>query len=93
VLSPDASPALREEYVQRAGTAASYREARGITEPQQAVSFSPHPEPELAAMQSDTFQALEIADEHAEIRAVSHGELEARVLQGERAQALSVKLA
>jgi conjugative relaxase-like TrwC/TraI family protein len=87
VLSPDASPALREEYVQRAGTAASYREARGITDPQQAVSFGPHPEPELAAMQRDTFQALEIADEHAEIRAMSRGELEARVLQGERAQA------
>ena len=87
VLSPDASPALREEYVQRAGTAAAYREARGITDPQQAVSFGPHPEPELAAMQRDTFQALEIADEHAEIRAMSRGELEARVLQGERAQA------
>jgi hypothetical protein len=81
VLSPDASPALREEYVQRAGTAAAYREARGITDPQQAVSFGPHPEPELAAMQRDTFQALEIADEHAEIRAMSRGELEARVLQ------------
>jgi hypothetical protein len=35
----------------------------------------------------DTFQALEIADEHAEIRAMSRAELEARVLQGERAQA------
>ncbi len=87
VLSPDASPALGEEYVQRAGTAASYREARGITDPQQAVSFGPHPEPELAAMQRDTFHALEIADEHAEIRAMSRGELQARVLQGERAQA------
>lgn len=87
VLSPDASPALREEYVQRAGTAAAYREACGITDPQQAVSFGPHPEPELAAMQRDIFQALQIADEHAEIRAMSRGELEARVLQGERAQA------
>ncbi len=42
VLSPDASPALREEYVRRAGTAAAYQEARGITDPRQAVSFAPH---------------------------------------------------
>jgi conjugative relaxase-like TrwC/TraI family protein len=87
VLPPDASPTLREDYVQRAGTAAAYREARGITDPQQAVSFGRHPEPELAAMQRDTFQALEIADEQAEIRAMSRGELEARVLDGDRAQA------
>ena len=51
------------------------------------MSFGPHPEPELAALQRDTFQALEIADEQAEIRAMSHGELEARVLEGDRAQA------
>jgi conjugative relaxase-like TrwC/TraI family protein len=87
VLSPGASAALREEYVRRAGTAAAYREARGITDPHQAVSFGPHPEPELAALQRDTFQALEIADEHAEIRAMTRGELEARVLDGDRAQA------
>ena len=87
VLSPDASPALREEYARRAGTAAAYREARGIADPQQAVSFGPHPEPELAAMQRGTFQALEITDEQAEIRAMGRGELEARVLDGDRAQA------
>jgi hypothetical protein len=87
VLARDASPALRGEYVRRAGTAAAYREARGITDPQQAVSFGPHPEPELAAMQRDTFQALEISDEQAEIRAMSRGALEARVLEGDRAQA------
>ncbi len=87
VLSPDASPALREEYVRRAGTAAAYREARGITDPQQAVSFGPHPEPELAAMQRDTFASLEITDEQAEIGAMSRGELEARVMEGDRAQA------
>jgi len=87
VLPPDASPALREDYVQRAGTVAAYREARGITDPQQALSLGPHPEPELAAMQRDTFRALEIADEQAEIRAARRGVLEACVLEGERAQA------
>jgi hypothetical protein len=38
-------------------------------------------------MQRDTFRALEIADEQAEIRAASRGALEVRVLEGERAQA------
>jgi hypothetical protein len=67
--------------------AAAYREARGITDPQQGVSFGPHPEPELEALRNDTFRALEIADEHAEIRTMSRGELEAQVLEGGRAQA------
>jgi TrwC relaxase/AAA domain-containing protein len=84
---PDASPVLREDYAWRAGTAAAYREARGITDPEQAVSFGPHPEPELEALRKDTFRALEIADEQAELRALSRGELEAQVLEGGRAQA------
>jgi len=84
---PEASSVLREDYARRAGTAAAYREARGITDPQQAVSFGPHSEPELEALRKDTFRALEITDEHAEIRAMSRGELEAQVLESDRAQA------
>ena len=84
---PDASPVLREDYAWRAGTAAAYREARGITDPEQAVSLDPHPDPELEAMRRDTVRALEIADEQAELRAMSRGELEGQVLEGERAQA------
>jgi len=84
---PDASPVLRDDYARRAGTAAAYREARGITDPAQAVSFAPHPGPELEALRNDTFRALEIADEHAEIRAMSRGELEALLLEVGRAQA------
>jgi TrwC relaxase/AAA domain len=83
----DAPPVLREDYARRAGTAAAYREARGITDPAQAVSFAPHPGPELEALRNDTFRALEIADEHAEIRAMSRGELEVRLLEAGRAQA------
>jgi hypothetical protein len=83
---PGASPVLREDYAQRAGTAAAYREARGITDLEQAVSLDPHPDPELEALRRDTVRALEIADEQAELRAMSRGELEGQVLQGERAQ-------
>jgi hypothetical protein len=84
---PDASPVLREDYARRAGTAAAYREAQGITDPDQAVSFGPHPGSELEALRKDTFRALEIADEYAEIRAMSRGELEAQALDGDRTQA------
>ena len=88
VLAPGASPALREEYTRRAGIAAAYREAAGITDPQQAVSLEPHrgnPELEPCARQSST--ALEIRDEADIIRGMDRGELEARVLQGDRAHA------
>ena len=81
------SPALREDWKARAGVAAAYREARGITSPHEAVSFGPHPEPELEMMSTDTFRALQIPDQDAEIRAASRGQLEAWQLHGERAQA------
>ena len=88
VLAPGASPALREEYTRRAGTAAAYREAAGITNPDQAVSPEPHRgQPELEAMRKAVFAALEIRDEADMLRGLDRGELEARALQGERARA------
>ena len=88
VLAPGASPALREEYARRAGLAAAYREAAGITSPEQAVSPEPHRgNPDLEAMRNAVFTALEIRDEAAILRGMHRGELEARVLAGERAQA------
>lgn len=41
VIVPGASPGLREDYTRRAGLAAAYREAAGITNPDQAVSLQP----------------------------------------------------
>jgi hypothetical protein len=62
VIAPDASPALREEYTRRAGLAAAYREAAGITNPDQAVSLEPHRgNPELENMRMAVFTALETA--------------------------------
>ena len=88
VLAPGASPALREEYTRRAGTAAAYREAAGITNPDRAVSPDPHRnQPELEAMRKTVFAALEIRDEADIIRGLDRGELEARALQGQRARA------
>jgi hypothetical protein len=88
VLSPAASPALREEYARRASAAAAYREAAGITDPQQAVSLAPHRcTPELEDMRQTAIYALEIRDEAGIIRGLTRGELEARILDAERAQA------
>jgi hypothetical protein len=88
VLAPAASPALREEYIQRAAAAAAYREAAGITDPQQAVPLLPHrSSPELENMRLAAIRALEIRDENAIIRSMARGELEARTPTAERAQA------
>jgi hypothetical protein len=88
VLAPGASPALREEYTRRAGLAAAYREAAGITNPDQAASLEPHRgNPELEAMRKAVFAALEIRDEADIIRGLSRGQLEARGVQGQRARA------
>ena len=44
-LEPGASAALRADYMDRAGRVAAYREAAGITDPEQAISLDPHPGP------------------------------------------------
>jgi AAA domain len=88
VLAPGASPALRGEYTRRAGTAAAYREAAGITNPGQAVTPMPHRgNPELEAMRKAVLVALEIRDEADIVRGLDRSELEARALQGQRARA------
>jgi len=88
VLNPNTSPALREEYARRAGIAAGYREAAGITDPEQAISPEPHSaSPELDAMRETTIGALEIAEDP--YRAMTRGQLEATVAEGDRAQALA----
>ena len=86
MLAPDASPALREEYARRAGIAAGYRDAAGITDPGQAISPEPHRDnPELDVMRLNTMKALEITEDI--YRTMTQGELEARILDGERTQA------
>ena len=88
VLAPGVSRALREDYACRAAAAAAYREAAGITDPQQAVSLLPHrSSPELEAMRRAAVRALEIRDEAAIIRGMTRGELEARARQAECARA------
>ena len=69
-------------------SAASYREAAGITDPEQAIAPDPHEgNPELETARRAAMRALEIRDESEYLRGLSRGELEARVAAGERAVA------
>ena len=86
VLAPHASPLLREDYARRAAAAAAYREAAGITDPGQAIAPEPHRgNPELDHLRQTAIRALEIRDETEIFRGMTHGELEAQILDGDRA--------
>jgi len=88
VLAPHASPALRQDYVLRAAAAAAYREAAGITDPGQAIAPGPHRgNPGLDRLRQAAIRALEIRDDTGITRGMTHGELEARILDGDRALA------
>jgi hypothetical protein len=85
VLAPHASPLLREDYARRAAAAAAYREAAGITDPGQAIAPGPHRgNPELDHLRQTAIRALEVRDEVEILRGMTQGELEARILDGER---------
>jgi conjugative relaxase-like TrwC/TraI family protein len=85
-LAPDASPALRAEWERRAGTAAGYREAAGITDPEVAAAVYPHEgNPELETYRRAAMSALEIRDEAEVLAGMSRGELEAAVSEGDHA--------
>jgi hypothetical protein len=88
VLAPHASPLLREDYARRAAAAAAYREAAGITDPRQAIAPGPHRgNPELDHLRQGAIRALEIRDETEILRRMTQGQLEARILDAERALA------
>ena len=85
ILAPYASPLLRADYARRAAAAAAYREAAGITDPEQAIAPEPHRgNPELDHLRQTAIRALEIRDETEIVRGTAHGELEARILDGDR---------
>ena len=88
VLAPHASPLLHEDYARRAAAAAAYREAARITDPEQAIAPEPHRgNPELDDLRQTARRALEIRDEAEIVRRMTYGELEARILDGDRALA------
>lgn len=75
----------REAWTWAAGVAAFHREAQGVTDPAQDIATGRHPEPAFQVARADAVRELNVPDEHAELKAASRGELEARVLDGYRA--------
>jgi hypothetical protein len=91
VLAAAASPALREDYTRRAAAAAAYREAAGITDPQQAVSLLPHRgSPELEHLRLAVVRALEIRDEAAIAHGTPRDKPKALTRAADRAQATAL---
>ena len=85
---PGLQALLEADYARRAGIAASYREAAGITDPHQVIRWEgPKGNPELEAMRHDAIFALQIHDEQADLAGMDRGQLEAKVITGARARA------
>jgi conjugative relaxase-like TrwC/TraI family protein len=87
---PPAEPsALLDDWKQRAALVQSYRELAGITDPGQAIGPAPARQAELAEAFAAAVRALELADNTALIKAMGRGELEARVREYDRAEAVA----
>jgi hypothetical protein len=85
---PGLQPLLEADYARRAGIAASYREAAGITDPHQVIRWEGHKgNPELEAMRHDAIFALQIRDEQGDLAGMDRGQLEVKVIAGARAKA------
>ena len=85
---PGLQALLQTDYARRAGIAAGYREAAGITDPHQVIRWEGHKgNPELEAMRHDAISALQIRDEQSDLAGMDRGQLEAKVIAGARARA------
>ena len=85
---PGLQTLLAADYAGRAGIAAGYREAAGISDPHQVIRWEGHKgNPELEAMRHDAISALQIHDEQADLAGMDRGQLEAKVITGARAKA------
>jgi hypothetical protein len=81
---------LAADYARRAGIAAGYREAAGITDPHQVIRWEGHKgNPELEAMRHDAISALQIHDEQADLAGMDRGQLEAKVIAGAKTKAVA----
>ena len=85
---PGLQTLLAADYARRAGIAAGYREAAGISDPHQVIRWEGHKgNPELEAMRHDAIAALQIHDEQADLAGMDRGHLEPKVIAGARAKA------
>jgi conjugative relaxase-like TrwC/TraI family protein len=87
--SAEASPALRADWEHRAGIVGAYREAIGLTDPQQAIGAPPAGTAQVREAFRSAVRALALPDDAALMRAMGRGELEADVDRHDRALALA----
>jgi hypothetical protein len=81
--------AERADWEQLAAIVESYREAAGITDPEQATGPVPSGKAHLAEAFRASVRALRLPDEAALLRAMNRGQLEARVQEYIRAEAVA----
>lgn len=87
---PPAEPgALRDDWMRRAGLVQSYRELAGITDPAAAIGPPPSRQAGISEAFAASVRALELPDEVALVKAMGRGELEARVREYARAEAVA----
>ena len=76
-MPPAEAGALRADWERLAATVESYREAAGITDPEQAVGPVPSNKAHLAEAFHASVRALRLPDEAALLKAMNRGQLEA----------------
>ena len=81
--------AERADWERLAGIVESYREAAGITDPQQAIGPVPAGKAHLAEAFHASVRALRLPDEAALLKAMNRGQLEAQVQEYARAEAVA----
>ena len=87
---PPAEPGvLRDDWERRAGLVGAYRETAGITDPGQALGPVPSGKGVLREMFSASVRTLELPDERALMAAMGNEDLEARLVERERAVAVA----
>ena len=77
------------DWIELASIVESYREAAGITDPEQAIGPVPSGKPHLAEAFHAAVRALRLPDEAALLKAMGQGELEAAVDGHDRAAAVA----
>jgi hypothetical protein len=80
---PSSDPTFRAAVVQ------GYRELAGITDPAVAIGPAPARQAGMSESFAESVRALELSDEAALIKAMGRGELEARVREYARAEAVA----
>ena len=83
----DGSAALQADWLARVGTAAGYRQAAGITDPNMVVGPAPQAHPELLTWHGEVVRALEIPTDEAMIWSMTRGQLEATKAEYDRMKA------